>query len=46
MRVALDTIILAYAEGVGDEARRASATSLIVHLDPTNTVLPAQTLGE
>jgi len=46
MRVALDTNILAYAEGVGDAARHASAMSLIARLDPTNTVLPAQTLGE
>ena len=46
MRIALDTNILAYAEGVGDAERHASALSMIARLDPTNTVLPAQTLGE
>lgn len=46
MRVALDTNILAYAEGVGDAERHARALSLIGRLDPTSTVLPAQTLGE
>lgn len=46
MRVALDTNILAYAEGVGDAERHSRALSLIGRLDPTSTVLPAQTLGE
>jgi hypothetical protein len=46
MRVALDTNILDYAEGVGDVERHARALSLIGRLDPTSTVLPAQTLGE
>ncbi len=46
MRIALDTNILAYAEGVGDAERHTSALSMIARLDPTNTVLPAQTLGE
>lgn len=46
MRIALDTNILAYAEGVGDAERHASAVSMIARLDPTNTVVPAQTLGE
>ena len=46
MRVALETNILAYAEGVGDAERHARALSLIGRLDPTSTVLPAQTLGE
>lgn len=46
MRIALDTNILAYAEGVGDVERHASALSVITRLDPTNTVVPAQTLGE
>lgn len=46
MRVALDTNILAYAEGVGDAERHSRALSFIGRLDPTSTVLPAQTLGE
>lgn len=46
MRVTLDTNILAYAEGVGDAARHTSALRLIAALDPTRTVVPAQTLGE
>ena len=46
MRVALDTNILAYAEGVGDAGRHLSALNLIGRLNPTSTVLPAQALGE
>jgi predicted nucleic acid-binding protein len=46
MRVALDTNILAYAEGVGNAARQKSALHWISALDPTGTVVPAQTLGE
>ncbi len=46
MRVALDTNILAYAEGIGDAERHSRALSLISRLDPTSTVLPAQALGE
>ena len=46
MRVALDTNILAYAEGVGDEARCQRARTLITELIHRDVVLPAQTLGE
>lgn len=46
MRAALDTNILAYAEGVGDEARCRAAVSLIGALPPEMVLLPAQTLGE
>jgi len=46
MRVALDTNILAYAEGVGDESRCTSAIRLIEQLPAELVVLPAQTLGE
>jgi predicted nucleic acid-binding protein len=46
MRVALDTNILAYAEGVGDAAYCAGAVRLIEKLPPEIVVLPAQTLGE
>ncbi len=46
MRVALDTNILAYAEGLGDEARCSAAMQLVEQLPVASVVLPAQTLGE
>ena len=46
MRIALDTNILAYAEGVGDEPRCSMAISLLEQLPPEVILLPAQTLGE
>lgn len=46
MRVALDTNILAYAEGFGDEARCSTAFRLIEQLPGNRVLLPAQTLGE
>lgn len=46
MRVALDTNILAYAEGVGDESECAAAIRLIEQLPAELVVLPAQALGE
>lgn len=46
MRAALDTNILAYAEGVGDKARCATALKLIEQLPGRLILLPAQTLGE
>ena len=46
MRVALDTNILAYAEGLGDAARCTAARQLIEHLPSDQALLPAQTLGE
>jgi len=46
MRAALDTNILAYAEGVGDEARQRMALALIERLPEQRVVLPAQVLGE
>lgn len=46
MRVALDTNILAYAEGLGDEVRCNTALKLIEQLSTTEVVLPAQILGE
>ena len=45
MRVVLDTNILAYAEGVGDEACCQGACILITELIHRDVVLPAQTLG-
>ena len=46
MRIALDTNILAYAEGVGDETRCTAAIRLIEQLPAELVLLPAQTLGE
>jgi predicted nucleic acid-binding protein len=46
MRVALDTNILAYAEGIGDSPRCSRAIQLIEQLPPEQVVLPTQTLGE
>lgn len=46
MRVALDTNVLAYAEGVGDEIRCAAAITLIEQLPAELILLPAQTMGE
>ncbi len=46
MRVALDTNVLAYAEGVGDERRCSAAILLVEQLSSNVVVLPAQTLGE
>jgi len=46
MKIALDTNVLAYAEGVGDAARCEAALSLIERLPAERVVLPAQTLGE
>ncbi|MBN2569267.1 MAG: PIN domain-containing protein [Deltaproteobacteria bacterium] len=46
MRVALDTNIMAYAEGVGDEVRCVGAIRLIEQLPAELVLLPAQALGE
>ena len=46
MRIALDTNILAYAEGVGDDARHQASLDLVRALPPTVVVIPAQCLGE
>jgi len=46
MRVALDTNILAYAEGLGDAARRDGALHLLQCLPAEQVILPAQVLGE
>jgi len=46
MRVALDTNILAYAEGAGDDTRCDMARELIAALPRDSTIVPAQTLGE
>ena len=46
MRIALDTDILAYAEGVDGEAKRSDAYSVIERLPDDDTYVPLQVLGE
>lgn len=46
MRVALDTNILAYAEGVNGEDMRQAALDLLRRLPPTTAIIPVQVLGE
>ena len=46
MRVALDTSILACAEGLGDEQRCALAIQCIEYLPGADVLIPAQVLGE
>lgn len=46
MKVALDTNVLAYVEGVGDEPRRAEAERLLALLSIDGVVLPTQVAGE
>ncbi len=46
MRVALDTNVLAYAEGVNGAERQADALDLIRRLPEDAAVVPAQVLGE
>jgi predicted nucleic acid-binding protein len=46
MRVALDTNVLAYAEGVNGAPMRKAALELVQRLPEGATLLPVQTLGE
>ena len=46
MNVALETNVLAYAEGLNDSAKREIALSILEALPPESTFLPVQTLGE
>ena len=46
MRLALDTNILAYAEGVGDAKRCKSARDLVARLPGALVIIPTQCLGE
>lgn len=46
MRLALDTNVLAYAEGVNGPMRKAAALEFIGRLPPASTLLPVQVLGE
>lgn len=46
MRVALDTNILAYAEGVNNKTMQGQSLDLVKRLSGTTVVLPVQVLGE
>jgi predicted nucleic acid-binding protein len=46
MRIALDTNVLAYAEGVNGAQKKAQALQLIERLPSGSVSLPVQTLGE
>jgi predicted nucleic acid-binding protein len=46
VKLALDTNVLAYAEGVDDEDRRTRAMALIERIPADLGVIPAQVLGE
>ncbi len=46
MRLALDTNVLAYAEGVNGATMANAARELIARLPSSSTVLPAQVVGE
>ena len=45
-KVAIDTNVLAYAEGAGDEPRRERAVEVLAALPEGSVVLPVQVLGE
>jgi predicted nucleic acid-binding protein len=46
MRVALDTNVLAYAEGVNGAKRQATATQILRDLVEDEIIIPAQALAE
>jgi predicted nucleic acid-binding protein len=46
VKVALDTNILAYIEGVNGAARKASAADMVARLPAGSTYVPVQVLGE
>jgi predicted nucleic acid-binding protein len=46
MRIALDTNILAYAEGIDGPERRVEAATFVRRLQPDQIVIPVQVLGE
>ena len=45
-RVAIDTNILVYAEGLGEGAKVDRAIDVIAQLNPVTTLIPVQVLGE
>jgi predicted nucleic acid-binding protein len=46
LRFAVDTNLLVYAEGEGDEPRCHQARALLARLPPSELLLPVQVLGE
>ena len=46
MNVAVDTNVLAYAEGLNDAKKKATALALMRTLTPDTTLIPVQVLGE
>lgn len=46
MKVALDTNVLVYAEGINGPEKKIAAIDLLRKLPVGSAVLPAQTLGE
>jgi predicted nucleic acid-binding protein len=46
VRVALDTNVLAYAEGVNGAARKSAALALLERLPADGVVVPVQVIGE
>ena len=46
MRVAVDTNVLAYAEGIDDARRQEIARQILLSFDPEAIVIPVQALGE
>jgi predicted nucleic acid-binding protein len=46
LRIAIDTNVLAYAEGVKGAARKKAALDIIEHLPTDTTFVPVQVLGE
>jgi predicted nucleic acid-binding protein len=46
MRLALDSNVLAYAEGVNGVARKQTALDIVTRLPEQSTFLPVQVLGE
>jgi len=46
MKVALDTDVLAYAEGINSSGKKRVALELVQRLPPGTIALPVQTLGE
>ncbi|MDG5495839.1 PIN domain-containing protein [Niveispirillum sp. BGYR6] len=46
MRIALDTNILVYAEGVNDALKRDTVHALLRHLPQASVLIPVQVLGE
>ncbi|HEX4487873.1 MAG TPA: PIN domain-containing protein [Terriglobales bacterium] len=46
MRVAIDTNVLVYAEGVNGESKKKAALGIVGRLPDESTFLPVQTLGE